>query len=522
MDKKTHRPAISVTIPKLETLYTEQIKSKEIPDIEQFLIEISILESYIADYAILLFNELKLMLSIKSENYKIDMHMIIMLLGIELKNRGFSIENLRVSHKILLENPSIPFLQRFSILISKFMQEEQKFDCVYLMRGPLYEDALSYSNLKLYAKDQIKFEHEELFWNQDTGDGVFALSTTVQALDPYAARRHAYQRLEETIAFWKLYRPSRDYQIHSICLVYDERQTLSLLYDSDSINVALPSDARLPGKKIASFFNQVNKLEPHNLHHLSASVQYFRLSLLAKKQEARLMNLWIAIEALFLDIGKGSLIGKLTKYVPVIMALNYVSDICRAVPVDIKNIWRTNNTEKIRTVLPKSSESILHQDDFLQLMTIKTSSEQWEEFANLFSNNALMIFRLWKLRDGLFASPDKMAIRIEQHRNNVDWQIQRIYRLRNYIAHQGTAPMDFSQLITHLQSYYIMVVHDFIHTLRLRKLPNIKTVFESRVADYNYLISKLKDKNSNQIKTGLVTTGFSENDNPGEVSLWEE
>jgi hypothetical protein len=137
---KTYRPTILVEIVKLEKIYVDQIKGKDSFDVEQFLTGVSILESYIAGYASLIFDELKHILFDQVDNYKIDMHMMIMLLGVELKNRGFSIENLRASHSILIDDPTKTFLQRFECLITRFMQAEQQFDCVYLMRGPFYEE----------------------------------------------------------------------------------------------------------------------------------------------------------------------------------------------------------------------------------------------------------------------------------------------------------------------------------------------------------------------------------------------
>lgn len=150
-------------------------------------------------------------------------------------------------------------------------------------------------------------------------------------------------------------------------------------------------------------------------------------------------------------------------------------------------------------------------------MTIPAETETWEKFAGIFSDNPLMIFRLWKLRDGMFKSPSEMAARIEQHRVNVSWQVQRIYRLRNQIAHQGTTTGDISQLIGHLQNYFTTTFHDIVHCHRQRKLHRLGDILESRSLDYIYLMERLKGDNPRPIPVRLIANGYAEFDQLGEI-----
>lgn len=319
-----------------------------------------------------------------------------------------------------------------------------------------------------------------------------------------------------------MYRPSKEHTVHPGVLVSSERQASRFVGTERGPEVLLPRDARGPDQRAAELTGSLASIQAEHARHVSAALQYFRLSLSARKQEARLINLWIALEALFQDIGHGSLISKATKYVSDVMALNYVQDIARAIPVDIRKIWRTAQPVPFLSLLPLSSQEILHSDDFLSLMTIPDETDTWIRFASLFSHNPLIIFRLWKLREGLFKSPLEMANRIDQHRTNVSWQVQRIYRLRNRIAHQGTATGDISQLIGHLQTYFVTTFHDVVHCLRQRQLESLGDILESRSLDCAYLLARLKNGEARPIPVRLVATGFAELDQPGTTCLWQK
>lgn len=67
---------------------------------------------------------------------KIDLHMLTMQLGIDLRTRGFSIEELRRSHELLVQLPAEAFISRFHRLRERLLQSEKQFRCVFLIRGP--------------------------------------------------------------------------------------------------------------------------------------------------------------------------------------------------------------------------------------------------------------------------------------------------------------------------------------------------------------------------------------------------
>jgi len=520
---KERLPVVKSNLSELRTCYEEKIKGREIPSIERFTSIIRITLSYLSTYLEMLFDEVERIICEEDQNFKIQLHMLTMQLGIELRTQGFSVEELRRSYELLVKYPEEDFLSRFHNLRERLLKAEKEYRCVFLIRGPgSFADIKDIGfNVSEPTKTPTKAEKE--FFEQDPGDGVTPLEYRVSAMDGYSASKAAYQKIEEILAYWRIYRIGKEHHVYEKALVIPEDISSYTLHVGSEKDIWLPGDSREPDKNASDLVRRLTYFDPEHMSHASAALQYFRLSLYARKQEARLINLWIALEALFQKVGEGSLIGRLSKYVSEIMALHYVQDISRAIPIDVRKVWRASETESIREALSHSSEKILHSEDFMWLMTIPAESKLWESFAGLFSDNTLMIFRLWKLREGLFKSPFDMYKRIEQHEKNVKWQIMRIYRLRNKIAHRGTAPNDIAQLIGHLQSYFITTFHDIVHTSRKRDLVGLEDILESRSRDYAYLKERLKS-NGNSVKSlsvHFVSSGFAELDSVNGPFLWE-
>ena len=104
----------------------------------------------------------------------------------------------------------------------------------------------------------------------------------------------------------------------------------------------------------------------------------------------------------------------------------------------------------------------------------------------------LLTFRTYRLWDKTFGSPRVMAHKIETHKKHTEWQIRRIYRARNIIIHQGCCPTGARQLIQHLHTYYVNVIHNLIHDLETNPEWSIADSHEFRIFLYETLIARLR------------------------------
>jgi hypothetical protein len=115
-------------------------------------------------------------------------------------------------------------------------------------------------------------------------------------------------------------------------------------------------------------------------------------------------------------------------------------------------------------------------------------------------------YLLWK---STFRDPETMRSRLEEHKKKLDWQIRRIYRARNFVMHRGRSVPGMRQLIQHLHTYYIMLVHTVIHDLRFRPEWGIAEVCESRKSIYANALKRLKAHPTNPITIGDIVMFFT-------------
>jgi len=104
----------------------------------------------------------------------------------------------------------------------------------------------------------------------------------------------------------------------------------------------------------------------------------------------------------------------------------------------------------------------------------------------------MLVHKVYLLWRDTFQTPEVLRARLQTHKQKLDWQIRRIYRARNFVMHRGRSVPGLRQLIQHLHSYYIMLVHAIIHELRFRPEWGIAEVCESRKSVYADALRRLK------------------------------
>lgn len=190
-------------------------------------------------------------------------------------------------------------------------------------------------------------------------------------------------------------------------------------------------------------------LEADSKSQLGRSLRYLRLSKESVSLEQKLLNLWIAFESLFVDLGAG-IIGNMLDYVPILYAttglrrrVEYLRDLLIsngiAIPNDIK-------------------EKIVSKDKFdktvtiEQVFTILRDEKLAIALFNSIEKKEHLKFKLIQIFKELETNK-ALADRLSRTENDVARQLRRIYFMRNKITHTGRFNGVRPQLITHLLDY---------------------------------------------------------------------
>lgn len=272
----------------------------------------------------------------------------------------------------------------------------------------------------------------------------------------------------------------------SICLGQDSSRRS---YLRDSTNVA---------DHFENLASHINKLRKDDKDQLMSSLQYHRIALAASTDEVRLVNLWIALEC-FARGTMASIIRAICTYIPPSVAINDPYKILKGLCINIQRILPFVNKEKLAIISKSGTDNIIQPVELLSIFLDKEGGAKIETFHQIFSDHPLMIYRIWRLREKMFKNTKTLRRSLESHKQNIEWQLRRIYRARNHVNHRGSCKPDTSQLIQHLHTYLVTSLHNLIYDLNKNENWSISQVLEHRYSLFEYFIELLNGDENNPV-----------------------
>lgn len=243
-----------------------------------------------------------------------------------------------------------------------------------------------------------------------------------------------------------------EFQVSAHCATVDSEPPIHLRTINIDVLLAFMvkeagSSFAAPGQSLRQVFNNLDDLAKDQL---GRSLRYLRLARNATSLEQKLLDLWIALESLFVTRDT-TIIQGILDFVPQLYAgaglhrrVTYLRDLLVA-------------NEVATTALCRAA---IHSD----AMTFDSSIEDHHIFALLRDDSAAIeLFHSMGESDHLkfkfmqifrdLKDNKSLAIRLAKSETDVRRQIRRIYSLRNKIAHTGHFKGLRPQLITHLLDY---------------------------------------------------------------------
>jgi hypothetical protein len=316
-----------------------------------------------------------------------------------------------------------------------------------------------------------------------------ATNTEIEARDQYAAAHTAALLAAQVMNLAVFYLPNKRPEV-------PRRRTLVLsgtaayLVEPDLSHESYIRDSRRASEKLL-------RTSPRVMELLSAPLQYHALGVQATAPESRLTNFWVSLEALLVD-HDGSIIEKITKYIPPSLALSYPGRLLRANAIELARFVQTNGNNNsteaadirgLLGIVQRGKVSI----DPAALAELLVDDNRASKLFALCSKNPLLIFRLNQMREKI-NDPGNLKNAIEAHRRGVGWQLSRIYRARNSLVHRGTLPPRAEILVQHLHTYVSMTLHYLIREIGDSALLTVTAAFARRRSLYDAYLSKVADR----------------------------
>gem|GEM_PF-6426116 len=313
----------------------------------------------------------------------------------------------------------------------------------------------------------------------------------IRAHDNHGAARQAFEkvlRLINIMSFYELDNLSMDKSITIIVVNTDDQR----IFTND---VQLPwfhrKHTELSTTLFKSTFQILDQQSPSNNinEKFNSLFLYSRLAEDNLSPEASFLNYWIALESFVKIDDHRSTLEQITNVVPAVLGNRYIYYLirnffedCKRCKVELEQLSPIFNTETSLSAIVK------------EILTAIRDPERSSTLEALCSKHTLLLHR-YRTLHAAFSSSTNIAKLKEKHYKNVKWQLARLYRLRNKIAHSGSSPDNIELLLGNLKTYVRQTVQETL--IRLDKTPHssINETFALICDSYNCTNRLLNDKN---------------------------
>lgn len=389
----------------------------------------------------------------------------------ELMNNGYSLKYIYMVMDNLFWSPSnvVDSVDRIDEFFSLFDFSAKRYQVVFkgkrqkISRVVNYIDGLGCTDR---LPDEIRSKADNHFSYRKHDETFLVIDR--KALDPFDAAENAINLIETNAAVFRLYDHTYRYRIRSAeCEVFDEKQVYKFGKGVRPVeHIKVPSSRRI-SESMEVVDNAISKIvEDESFRDyvaLISAIQYHSHSLDSISEENQLLDLWAIFESV-LDISNkhtADRIQQICMYLVPLLKRKYIYSLFRQLADDIKNYNEVVYEDIVGTETSSEAEIVRLVCEFTLL---DSNSDKRNEVLTICSDFPLLKERIDYYCNAL-GTPAKVHSFVEKHAERVRWQIQRIYRNRNLIIHNGSKMPYLPLLIENLHSYVDDFISYVIHSM---------------------------------------------------------
>lgn len=307
---------------------------------------------------------------------------------------------------------------------------------------------------------------------KDTQDYMIV---TAEALDVFSASHSAILKLSRILNILSFFTTIESWAVNDITLTayntespYTKCQKASDIYKTYEY---LDSSSKVY-TRTAQFISENAPTHPLSQKLLS-SFSYANLSRSSMALEEKYMNMWIAIESLCRIDTYENIIDSVITLVPNAVSLRYPYRLVRNFVEDC-NRCEVSFAFSTKTINPKAANK---EKLVTEIIEIFHNSELYAELLDKCRCNSLLHHRCMEIYQ--FLNDEQVFIsKITHHHTTVVWHLNRLYRIRNEIAHsasmQGMATIRYTE---HLYDYLAIVVSEIMRFSETKGLDTLGEIF---------------------------------------------
>lgn len=330
------------------------------------------------------------------------------------------------------------------------------------------------------------------------------MAVNITAFDIYSATMQSLNKISEALNMLSFYNLISEWNIKDI-------KFIALDFSRLSAKLILPSD--LYGTY--DYLDSSSKIFEYTKHIFSNPYQkklqnklrgvfgYANISKNSLFQEEKYMNIWVALESLARTDLCPNIISNVLENVPSALCIRYIYRLTRNFCEDLNRCDITLADFQIDINQEEKQELVFKVIDLFR-------SADYASLLSKCSINSLLHYRCEDIHK-LLTDLSYAWSRIKMHHDKIDWQLQRLYRIRNEIAHSALQEKASLLIyIEHLFDYLSTFVSEIVTRVGSESIISIEEVLMIIQGNYIELASICSDKKSNLIIEDVLPRGIIE------------
>lgn len=319
----------------------------------------------------------------------------------------------------------------------------------------------------------------------------------VKAKDNYSAAYIAVQKLSDKINMLSFYNIIDTWDIKNIKMIaidesssyvitlsssdlfktYDYIDTSGFIYENTKKLMNNPDFKEIADKLLASF-------------------SYANISRASLFQQEKYMTLWIALESLSRTEMYDDIISNVKNTVPAALSIRYLFRIIRNFAEDL---IRCNVDLKFNDGINYDIKDTSKAKIVEELITIFKDETLYIQLEEKCKCSDLLFYRITEIKRLLSDTDYEYAVtKFKNYHKHISWQIQRLYRIRNEIAHSANIDKNSLTIYTeHLFDYLSTFVSEIVSCMQTGDFKKIGEIY-CKIQD-NYTVFQEIVKNPKKI-----------------------
>ena len=380
---------------------------------------------------------------------------------IELINRGFSKQYLYEYFRAIFVHTgesTLTFDDRYEIWKELFNQEDRQYTVIYSILGQYFQFRELHKIDAQYKQVNKAFRRSlppetstrvRSFLEAKKQEKLVAIQ--INAKDHYTAIRTSRVKLSVDLDLYHLGFSGITNKI--------DQQTAVISQEDPSKGSTAPSNYQLDGytrggiEIFSTLLEKVDRLDTNDKvsmeskDKLTAGFRYLRLGSEAPELEAKLLNYWIGLEYVFTSfLSDDKTIDRIHSYFPSCHSLIYIR----------RNLYEFHKALKRMEINDRITD---FDENLLYLKKYRT----YEEVKN--ATDSMLLYQRANELQKWAENPNEIKKSLESHKNNLLWNISRIYRIRNEIVHNAATKSNISANVSHIKYYLTFILNSMLDFL---------------------------------------------------------